>query len=108
MDSDPNILDFAPKLKALTEDVLYADIWKRKELSQKERSLITIATLSVLGRLEQLQHHIDLAKENGVKENELTELFTHIAFYAGWPVAISGLTRLHHSKLENKYDRNTI
>lgn len=96
MDSNLNILDCAPKLKALTEDILYADIWNRKELSKKERSLITIATLSALGRLEQLQHHIHLAKENRVTENELTELFTHIAFYAGWPVAISGLTRVHN------------
>lgn len=98
MDSDPKILDFAPKFKALTEDILYADIWERKELTKRERSLITLATLSALGRLEQLQHHINLAKKNGLNESELTEVFTHIAFYAGWPAAVSGLTRVYNLK----------
>jgi len=78
----------APKLAALTSDVLFGDVWRREELSKRDRSLITCATLAALYRPEQLRFHVRLALENGVKKEELSELITHVAFYAGWPCAV--------------------
>ncbi|CAM3956195.1 Carboxymuconolactone decarboxylase family protein [Vibrio aerogenes CECT 7868] len=89
-----NMLDLAPKFKELTEHVLYDDIWQRAELSPRERSLVTISSLLSLGRFEQLDFHIQHAENNGITTSELTELCTHLAFYAGWPAAVSALTRI--------------
>jgi 4-carboxymuconolactone decarboxylase len=79
----------APKLATLTSEVLFGDVWERAELSKRDRSLITCATLAALYRPEQLRFHLRLALTNGVKKEELTELITHIAFYAGWPCAVT-------------------
>ncbi|MBB4865843.1 4-carboxymuconolactone decarboxylase [Pseudomonas nitritireducens] len=84
----------APKLAQLTEDVLFGDIWQRPQLHPRERSLITVAALVVLGRLEQLPFHFQLARSNGLTRDELVELITHLAFYGGWPTAASALNRL--------------
>ena len=84
--------DFAPKLVALTDDVLFGDVWERKELTPRERSLITVAALITGGNSEQLPFHLNTAKENGLTETELKEVITHLAFYAGWPKAMSALT----------------
>jgi len=84
--------DFAPKLAELTDDVLFADVWERAELSQRDRSLITVAALIANGNTEQLIGHLKRAKENGLSETELAEVMTHLAFYAGWPRAISAIT----------------
>jgi 4-carboxymuconolactone decarboxylase len=79
----------APKLAELTEQVLFGDIWERAELSKRDRSLITMATLVALNRIEQQRFHIKRALENGVTKTELIELITHLAFYSGWPTAMS-------------------
>jgi 4-carboxymuconolactone decarboxylase len=79
----------APKLASLTREVLFDDVWERAELSKRDRSLITCATLAALYRPEQLRFHVRLALTNGVKKEELTELITHIAFYGGWPCAVT-------------------
>lgn len=84
--------DFAPKLVSLTDDVLFGDVWERKELSPRDRSLITVAALIAGGNSEQLSFHLNKAKENGLTETELKEIITHLAFYAGWPKAMSALT----------------
>jgi len=84
--------DFAPKLAELTDDVLFADVWERAELSQRDRSLITVAALIANGNTEQLIGHLKRAKDNGLSETELAEVMTHLAFYAGWPRAISAIT----------------
>src|SRR5215467_13523780 len=84
--------DFAPKLSELTDDVLFADVWERKELSKRDRSLITVAALVALNRPDQLRFHLGRAVENGVKEQELVEAITHLAFYSGWPNAMSAMT----------------
>lgn len=81
-----------PKLAQLSEEVLFADIWQRKQLSPRDRSLITVAALVALNRSEQLPFHLRLAQENGVSQSELSELITHLAFYAGWPAAASAVT----------------
>ena len=83
--------DFAPKLAELTDDVLFGDVWARAELSQRDRSLITVAALIANGNTEQLTGHLKRAKENGLTEAELAEVIIHLAFYAGWPRAISAV-----------------
>ena len=85
--------DFAPKLVELTDDVLFADVWERPQLSKRDRSLITCAALVATGKTEQMGFHFPRAMENGVTQEELVELITHLAFYAGWPNAMSAVTR---------------
>ena len=81
--------DVAPKLLQLTNDVLFGDVWERPCLSKRDRSLITVSALVALNRTEQLRFHIPRALENGVTKDELAELITHLAFYSGWPTAVS-------------------
>lgn len=81
----------APKLAELTDEVLYGDIWKRPQLSPRDRSLITVAALIAMNRPDQLRSHLALARQNGVTEEELVETITHLAFYAGWPNAVSAV-----------------
>ncbi len=83
--------DFAPKLMELNEQVLFGDIWERPGLSKRDRSLITVATLVALYRINELPFHIARARENGVSREELAEVFTHLAFYAGWPSAMTAV-----------------
>jgi 4-carboxymuconolactone decarboxylase len=81
--------DIAPKLAELTDDVLFEDVWNRPGLAARDRSLITVATLIAGGDTAQLRFHLGRAVENGVTEAELIETITHLAFYAGWPKAMS-------------------
>lgn len=83
--------DFAPKLVELTDNVLFGDVWERPELSKRDRSLVTVAALIALNRPDQLRFHLGRAVENGVKEQELIETITHLAFYAGWPSAMTAI-----------------
>jgi len=83
--------DFAPKLAELTDDVLYGDVWERPELSKRDRSLVTVAALIAMNRPDQLRSHLVKARENGVKHEELIETITHLAFYAGWPNAVTAI-----------------
>jgi 4-carboxymuconolactone decarboxylase len=89
----PNALDtlrsVAPKLVELTDEVLFGDVWERKGLSKRDRSLITVATLVALYRPEQLRGHLRRALANGVTQDEIVELITHLAFYSGWPTAMT-------------------
>ena len=84
--------DFAPAFVGFTDDVLFGRVWPRPELSPKERSLITVAALTTSGNTDQLVYHLGLAKQNGATEDELKEAITHLAFYAGWPKAMSAMT----------------
>ncbi len=83
--------EMMPKFGKLTQDVLFGDVWERPGLSKRDRSLITVAALTVLYRTDQLRGHVRRALENGVTKDELAELFLHMAFYGGWPVAVNGL-----------------
>ena len=83
--------DFAPKLAQLTDDVLFGDVWERAELSPRDRSLVTVAALIANGNTEQLTGHLNRAKQNGLSEVELAEVIIHLAFYAGWPRAMSAV-----------------
>jgi len=77
----------APALADYTDEVLFGDVWKRPGLSPRDRSLITVATLVALYRVNELPFHLKRALDNGVTRDELIELITHLAFYAGWPAA---------------------
>jgi 4-carboxymuconolactone decarboxylase len=78
-----------PKLIELSEKVVYGDMWERPQLSKRDRSLIVVATLVATYRPEQLRGHLERALTNGVTKEELSEVITHLAFYAGWPAAMS-------------------
>jgi 4-carboxymuconolactone decarboxylase len=84
----------APEFAQLTQDFLFGDIWKRPGLSQRDKSLITVACLVALNRNEQVEFHLKKALENGLAKEELVAAITHIAFYAGWPTAASGFGHL--------------
>ena len=83
--------DFAPKLVELTDEVLFGDIWERPELSKRDRSLVTVPALIALNRPDQLRFHLDKALDNGLQKEELIEVITHLAFYCGWPNAMSAI-----------------
>ena len=83
--------DFAPKLAALTDDVLFEDVWNRPELSARDRSLITVAVLAAGGDTAQLEFHLGRAVENGVTKDELIEAITHMTLYAGWPKGMAAM-----------------
>ena len=79
----------APKLGELTDQVLFGDIWERPQLSKRDRSLITCTALVAGGWTEQMKTHFPRAIANGVKKEELIEMITHMAFYTGWPSAVT-------------------
>jgi len=85
--------DFAPKLVELSDELLglSGDVWARQELSPRDRSLVTVAALIAGGNTEQLLSHLTRAKENGLSKTELVEVITQLAFYAGWPRAMSAI-----------------
>ena len=91
----------APRLIELTETLVYPDIWERPGLSKRDRSLITVAALVALYRPDQLKTHTERALANGVTREEIGELITHLAFYAGWPSAMSA-ARVAKQVLEEK------
>jgi 4-carboxymuconolactone decarboxylase len=84
--------DFAPKLVDLTDDVLFGDVWERPGLTPRDRSLVTITALVAGGNVEQLPFHLNLGKRNSLTESEIVEAITHLAFYSGWPKAMSAIT----------------
>lgn len=81
--------DIAPKLADLTDEVLFGDVWARPGLSRRDRSLVTVSALIAMNRPDQLRSHMALARQNGLTRDELVEALTHLAFYAGWPSAVT-------------------
>lgn len=86
--------NIAPLFASLTDEVLFDQVWQRPQLTPRERSLITVAALTAMYRTEQQTFHLKKAIENGLSVEELAEAITHLAFYAGWPCAASGLESL--------------
>ena len=84
--------DVDPKLAELTDDVLFGDVWERPGLSKRDRSLVTVSALIGMYRPEQLRAHLARARDNGVTQDELIETITHLAFYAGWPNAVTAIS----------------
>ena len=93
--------DVAPKLAQLSDEVLFDDVWERPELSKRDRSLITCAALIATGKAEQLGFHFPRAIENGVTSEELVEVITHMAFYGGWPNAMSAIAKARETFLKD-------
>ena len=83
------VYELVPDLKRLRDDVLYGDVWEQTNLTKRDRSLITCAMLSALYRTDELKAHMKIALDNGVTEDELRGLITHVAFYGGWPCAMN-------------------
>ena len=81
-----------PKLGQLRDDVLFGDVWEQTDLSKRDRSLVTISVLTALYRTEELKGHLNRALDNGVTKEEIGGMITHLAFYAGWPSAMSAVT----------------
>jgi 4-carboxymuconolactone decarboxylase len=81
-----------PPLATYTDDVLFGDVWKRAELGPRDRSLVTVAVLIAGGHTQQMTGHFNRALDNGVKPAEIAAVITHLAFYAGWPRAVSAIT----------------
>lgn len=84
-----NIRTFIPKLIEMTEDVVFGDIWERKELSKRDRSLMVVSALIALGKERQMVGHFNRALDNGLTVEEIKEIITHLAFYSGWPTAMT-------------------
>lgn len=84
----------APKFAEITDLVLFGDVWTRPGLSARDRSLATVSALIALYRPDELTFHLGRALDNGVTWEELVELVTHLAFYAGWPSAHTAVVAL--------------
>jgi len=83
--------DFAPKLAELTDDVLFGDVWARPQLSPRDRSLVTVSALIAMNRPDQLRSHLARGRDNGLTQEQVAETITHLAFYAGWPSAVTAV-----------------
>jgi 4-carboxymuconolactone decarboxylase len=93
--------DFAPGMVHYTDRVLFDEVWQRADLSKRDRSLITVAALTALGKTDQLQFHLGFARQNGVTDDELKEALLHLAFYSGWPNGM-GATTVLKNIIENE------
>jgi 4-carboxymuconolactone decarboxylase len=83
--------DIAPHLATITDEVLFGDVWENPALSKRDRSLITITSLISLYRVNELPFHLKRALENGMSQEEIVATISHLAFYAGWPPAMTAL-----------------
>jgi 4-carboxymuconolactone decarboxylase len=81
--------EIVPQLGKLRDEVLFGDVWEQPELSKRDRSLVTISVLTALYRTDELRGHMKRALDNGVTQNEIRGMITHLAFYAGWPTAVN-------------------
>jgi 4-carboxymuconolactone decarboxylase len=92
------VAPLAPKLAELTDETLFADLWRRPDLTPRDRSLVTIVALAAGGDAGQLAFHIARGEENGLTRTQIAEAMTHLAFYAGWPKAMSGIAALREAE----------
>ena len=98
--------DIAPAFADLTDRVLFGEVWGRPGLSPRDRSLVTVAGLVALYRTNELAPHLKRALANGVSRDELVEAITHLAFYSGWPTAVTAL-RIARGAFDEAGDRAT-
>lgn len=80
-----------PGVTQYTTDVLFRDLWLRPALAPRDRSLVTISSLVASGQVAQLNGHINIGMNNGLKQGEIAEALTHLAFYVGWPNVFSAM-----------------
>src|SRR2546425_4916202 len=83
----------SPALEKYSEDTLLRDVWKRPDLSPRDRSIVTVAVLIARNQAIEMPTHFTFALDNGVKPNEISEIITHLAFYTGWGNAMSAIDR---------------
>lgn len=83
-----------PEFAKLTQEFLFDTMWERPGLSPRDKSLVTITCLVALNRIEQVELHLKKGMENGLTKEEVVAAITYIAFYAGWPTAVSGFAHL--------------
>jgi len=81
----------APALEKYSQGALFGDVWKRPGLSPRDRSVVTLAALIARNQTIEMGYYLNVALDNGVKPREISEIITHLAFYAGWPNAFSAL-----------------
>ena len=81
----------APALERYAAEALFGDLWRRPDLSPRDRGLVTLSALIARNQAVELPRYFDLALESGVRPGELSELITHLAFYAGWGNAMSAV-----------------
>lgn len=86
--------DIAPEFVRLSDEVLFGQVWPGPDLSPRDRSLVTVASLTSLYRVDQMDDHLKRALDNGVTVQELVAAITHLAFYSGWPAAWTAMTHL--------------
>jgi 4-carboxymuconolactone decarboxylase len=82
----------APALEKYEQDTLFGDLWKRPSLNLRDRSIVTLAALITRNQTAEMPHYLNLALDNGVKPSEISEIITHLAFYAGWGNAMAATT----------------
>ena len=98
----------APGLATLTDEVLFGDVWRRPELSPRDRSLVTVSVLIATGKPAQLAGHLGRALDNGVQPSEASGLLAHLAVYCGWPSAVSALDVYEQVYTARKVDTSAL
>src|SRR5258705_4916009 len=89
--TNEDVRKVAPALEAYTQSRLLGDVWKRPGLAPRDRSIVTLAALIARNQTIEMPYHFNLALDNGVKPREISEIITHLAFYAGWANAMSAI-----------------
>jgi 4-carboxymuconolactone decarboxylase len=88
---EQNVGAVAPGVVLYTTELLFRDLWLRPALAPRDRSVVTVSSLIALGQVAQVPYHLGRAMDNGLTRDEAAEMFTHLAFYAGWPNVFSAL-----------------
>jgi len=99
-----NMQAITPALADYTDNVLFGDVWLRPELASRDRSLVTVSALIAMGKTAQLTGHLNRALSNGVRPTEIAGAITHLAFYTGWPNAVSALNVVEEVFAARKID----
>ena len=81
----------SPGLVKYTSELLFRDLWLRPDLAPRDRSLVTVSALIAAGQVAQIPFHLNRAMDNGLTKAQASEVLTHVAFYAGWPNAMSAV-----------------
>ncbi len=89
--TNEDVRKVAPALEAHTQSRLLGDVWKRPDLAPRDRSIVTLVALIARNQTIEMPFHFNLALDNGVKPREISEIITHLAFYAGWGNAMSAI-----------------
>src|SRR6266498_1940750 len=94
------IRTIAPALEKYTQGRLLGDVWKRPGLTPRDRSIVTLAALIARDQTIEMPYYVNLALDNGVTPREISEIITHLAFYAGWANAMSAVAPRHRTTRE--------